>query len=75
MRKKIDKKEIAKEICKAAKLYKTSFLQEVRICVTSRLYKFLLQSLSCRKFAFVFNEENKVIRQLSINTLRKDFHL
>ena len=33
MRKKIDKKEIAKEICKAAKLYKTSFLQEVRICV------------------------------------------
>ncbi len=33
MRKKIDKKEIAKEICKAEKLYKTSFLQEVRICV------------------------------------------
>lgn len=33
MRKKIDKKEIAKEICKDAKLYKTSFLQEVRICV------------------------------------------
>ena len=33
MRKKIDKKEIAKEISKDAKLYKTSFLQEVRICV------------------------------------------
>ena len=30
--------------------------------------------LPCRKFAFVFNEK-KVIRQLSINTLRKDFHL
>ena len=33
MRKQIDKKEIAKEICTAAKFYKTSFLQEVRICV------------------------------------------
>lgn len=33
MSKKINKEEIAKEICKTAKLYKTSFLQEVRICV------------------------------------------